>query len=490
MQTRVPSVRIRQLNTHPVVAGRRWIVYWMSAQRRLRWNFALEYAVDLARDLNKPLLIVETLSCDDPWQSDRQHRFVLQGMADHAKAMRDGKALYRPLVEHESGQQHELLVSLSEHAAAIVVDDFPLRHVAVRRSAVAGEVDAPVFAVDSNGLLPLRAADRVFHRAFDLRRFLQKSLLPHLDDAPKANPLANVKIPPPGELPEVVRRRWPKANNHLLAGNAKSLAALPIDHSIGPASVDGGRQAAEKTLAHFLDNNLARYADARSNIDDSAASGLSPYLHHGHIAAHEVFDRIARREDWSPERTANKATGQREGWWGMSAAAEAFLDELVTWRELGYNLCYHRNDYDRYESLPDWARQTLAEHSGDARPHEYSCEAFEAARTHDPLWNAAQRQLVGEGRLHNYLRMLWGKKILHWSASPETALDIMLRLNDRYAVDGCDPNSYSGICWVLGRYDRAWGPERPVFGKIRYMSSDNTRRKLSVNAYVERYSEA
>jgi len=165
------------------------------------------------------------------------------------------------------------------------------------------------------------------------------------------------------------------------------------------------------------------------------------------------------------------------------------LDELITWREIGYNMCWQRDDYDQYDSLPNWAKQTLAEHADDERPELYDLDDFERARTHDPLWNAAQIQLVREGRIHNYLRMLWGKKILEWSASPQDALAIMIELNNKYALDGRNPNSYSGIFWVLGRYDRAWGPERPIFGKIRYMSSDSTARKVRVGNYLKQYAK-
>lgn len=195
-----------------------------------------------------------------------------------------------------------------------------------------------------------------------------------------------------------------------------------------------------------------------------------------------------RTEDWFFDRIAEKATGSRSGWWGMSEAPEAFLDELITWRELGFNMCWQRNDYDRYASLPDWALKTLKVHEMDERDYVYSLEAFETAGTHDPLWNAAQTQLVREGRIHNYLRMLWGKKILEWSPTPGKALSVMIELNNKYALDGRDPNSYSGIFWVLGRYDRPWGPERPVYGKIRYMSSKNTARKVRVGEYIKQYA--
>ena len=171
----------------------------------------------------------------------------------------------------------------------------------------------------------------------------------------------------------------------------------------------------------------------------------------------------------------------------MSEAAEAFLDELVTWREIGFNMCWQGEDYERYESLPDWAIKTLAVHAKDRRRYLYSLGDFEAAATHDPLWNAAQTQLLIEGRIHNYLRMVWGKKILEWTPSPREALEVMIELNNKYALDGRDPNSYTGILWCLGRYDRAWGPERPIFGKVRYMSSENTMRKVRVNEYMEKY---
>jgi deoxyribodipyrimidine photo-lyase len=202
---------------------------------------------------------------------------------------------------------------------------------------------------------------------------------------------------------------------------------------------------------------------------------------------YQVFDALMAREGWLGDLPA-KATGAKEGWWGVSAPAESFLDELVTWRELGYNMTSKRDDYDVFESLPSWARHSLDLHESDDRAFVYGLDAFEHAHTHDPLWNAAQRQLVAEGRIHNYLRMLWGKKILEWSATPREALSTMIELNNKYALDGRDPNSYSGIFWVLGRYDRPWHPERPVLGVIRYMSSENTARKMRVKEYVRKFA--
>ena len=250
----------------------------------------------------------------------------------------------------------------------------------------------------------------------------------------------------------------------------------------------GGYEAAQRTLRRFLDDRLDRYGAERNDPDAEAASELSGYLHFGHISSHQILDAVARREDWSPWKLSDETGGKRRGWWNLDESVESFLDELVTWREVGYNFCFHRQDYDEIASLPEWAQKTLAEHQMDSRPEIYDLEQFEQAATHDEIWNAAQNELRERGRIHNYLRMLWGKKILHWSRSPQDALDIMIELNNKYAVDGRNPNSYSGILWVLGRFDRAWGPEREIFGKVRYMSSKNTRRKLKLGGYLDRWA--
>ncbi|HVS19075.1 MAG TPA: deoxyribodipyrimidine photolyase, partial [Planctomycetota bacterium] len=244
-----------------------------------------------------------------------------------------------------------------------------------------------------------------------------------------------------------------------------------------------------RALRRFVVERLERYGEDRNALVDGAASGLSPWLHWGHVGAHEVLAEL-ERDRWSARDAVGASQGGKRGaWWGADAAREAFLDQLVTWRELGFHFAHRRPDHDRYTSLPEWARATLAAHAGDAREPCYDRARFEGARTHDGLWNAAQRQLVAEGVMPNYLRMLWGKKVLEWSASPEEALEHLIELNNRYALDGRDPNSYSGIFWTLGRFDRPWGPARPIFGSVRYMSSDSTRRKLDVAPYLERWGE-
>lgn len=483
----VPDIRIRALNEAPVRAEGNYVLYWMIAYRRTAWNFSLQRAVEWAQELSKPLVVLEALSCDYPWASDRLHRFVLDGMADNARRLESTGVLYYPYVEPEPRAGKGLLQSLAAQACLVITDDFPAFFLPRVVAAAARRLPVRLEKVDSNGLLPLRSADRVFTTAYSFRRFLQANLPGHLGEPPEADPLKEAELPRISGLGEDVTRRWPRASEETLSAAPQALKALPIDHSLVPAQTRGGQAAARNALGRFLEERLSSYAEERNQPDADMTSGLSPYLHFGHISAHDVFAELAKAEEWSLGRLAPTARGTRSGWWGMSPAAEAFLDQLVTWRELGFNMSWQRSDYDRYDSLPEWSRKTLADHAKDPRLHLYSFEEFELARTHDPLWNAAQMQLVQEGRIHNYLRMLWGKKILEWSPTPQQALQVMIELNNRYALDGRDPNSYSGIFWVLGRYDRPWGPERPVFGKVRYMSSESTARKVRVRQYISRY---
>lgn len=484
---RVSELRLQVAHDRPPAAGAEYVVYWMTAARRVRWNFALQRAVDWARELRRPLVIVEVLACGGRWDSDRLHRFVLQGMADNARELADAPVQYYPYVERQPGAACELFAALAAKACLVVTDDYPIGLPSV---ATTDPQAVRVERVDGNGLLPIRAADRAFPTAYAFRRFLQRVLPDHLLDPPQANPLARTPLARLASLPSAITRRWPAAGTRLLAGETAELAKLPIDHRVGPVGLVGGASAAGRAWKSFLNKRLAAYPDQRNQPEADATSGLSPYLHFGQISVHEVFQGVARHDDWSPTNIADRATGAREGWWGMSPAAEAFLDQVVTWRELGFNACAHLADYDRYESLPAWAQKTFSKHAPDIRAHVYALDEFAAGRTHDRLWNAAQGQLLAEGRMHNYLRMLWGKKILEWTTTPDEALAVMIELNNRYALDGQDPNSYSGIFWTLGRFDRPWAPERPVFGVIRYMSSENTARKLRVRQYVERYAPA
>jgi deoxyribodipyrimidine photo-lyase len=481
---KVPSIRLRALNAAPVNPGGRYVLYWMTAFRRPFSNFALQRAVEWAVQLERPLLILEALRCDYPYASDRLHRFVLDGMADNLRHFAERCCLYHPYVERQRGEGKGLLAALAGEACLVVADDFPAFFLPRMLNTAASRLPVRLEAVDGNGILPLRAADHDYPTAYAFRRFLQQELRGHLLDAPLHDPLQPSDLPRPASLPAALLARWPVAAAGLLRGEGTALAGLPIDHRVPVAATRGGFSAAQTALKRFLEERLPDYAERRNEPDRRATSELSPYLHFGHIGSHQVLARLLAREGWDLGRLSPEARGKRSGWWGLRRSAEAFVDQLVTWRELGFNFCAFRSDGDRFESLPAWARQTLDRHRDDFRPHIYALENFERAATHDPLWNAAQTELLRQGRMHNYLRMLWGKKILEWSASPEAALRIMLELNDRYALDGRDPNSLSGIFWCLGRYDRAWGPERPVFGKIRYLSSANTARKFSVKEYL------
>jgi deoxyribodipyrimidine photo-lyase len=484
----IPASRVRAPSDLPLRDGE-YVLYWMVAHRRAAWNHALDRALALCAARDRPLVVLEALRVGYRWASDRLHRFCIDGMADNAADFARAGVTYHAYVEPAPGHGRGLLEALAARAVAVVTDDFPcffIPRMLEAAGAKLARLGVRLEAVDGNGLYPMRDTDRVFTRAYGFRRHLQKRLPRFFDDRPSAQPFADYRRPP-HPLPAEVTRRWPAASAALLEGAPEPLAALPIDHAVPAVAERGGRRAARDRLAAFVAERYPRYGEGRNHPDDDVASGLSPYLHWGHLSAHEVFARVTEAEGWDPSRLAAEPTGSRSGWWGTSASGESFLDELITWRELGYNAAAHQPGFDRYASLPEWARKTLAEHADDPRPHLYSLEALDEARTHDPIWNAAQRQLRQSGRMHNYLRMLWGKKVLEWSPTPKEALARLIELNNRYALDGRNPNSYSGIFWVFGRYDRAWGPERPIFGKVRYMTSESTRKKLHLKRYLERW---
>jgi len=443
--------------------------------------------VHLAVTHGRPLVVLEPLDCDYPWASDRLHRFVLDGMRDNAHAFSSTPALYYPYVEPAPGAGRGLLHALAQHATVVVTDDYPCFFLPRIVQAAAERLTVRLEQVDSNGLVPVHAPGIAFPSAYAFRRFIQRHAREYLGVMPVAKPLASLTTPRLPRIPGTITRRWPPAEARLLDGGKDALAALPIDHSVPPVAIAGGSAAARSTWKAFLTRRLAEYPNDRNEPEQHGTSGLSPYLHFGHISSLEVLADLLKAERWTPRKLAERAAGERTGFWGVGDAAEAFIDQLITWRELGFNMCARRPDYDAYESLPEWSRATLEQHASDPRAHVYSLETLERGDTHDRLWNAAQGQMVRDGWFHNYMRMLWGKKILEWSAHPRDALRAMGELMNKYSLDGRDPNSYSGYFWTLGRYDRPW-PERPIFGKIRYMSSENTARKLSVKRYVAEYA--
>ena len=354
-----------------------------------------------------------------------------------------------------------------------------------------------MYTGDSNGVIPMSWTESAHTTAHGFRRFVHSNFSRTPQTWPKFNPIpkgydlvmedahfdsiiedSKLKLPP---------YEWLWRCSEGGSTGKKALSAIDIDHDVEPVRfVSGGRNSAIKQLSAFLTNRLERYHQDRNDIANPAVSGLSPWLHFGHISSIEIVEKILENGKWTPESIDMSRKGAREGWWGLSAGVESFLDQIITWRELGFNNAYHNENHNKFESIPEWAKKTLAEHSDDERVL-YTFEQIENAETHDEIWNAAQIQLLKTGIIHNYLRMLWGKRILEWASTPEQAAEWMIQLNDRYALDGRDPNSYTGIFWVLGRHDRAWGPERAIFGKIRYMSSENTRRKMNLKPYLQQF---
>ncbi len=482
----VPPTRIALSNDHDVRRDGAYVLYWMTAARRTTYSFALERALAWAIELGRPLIVLEPLRVAYPWASDRFHAFVIDGMRDNAAALEAAGALYYPYVEPSPGAGKGLLEALAADACLVVTDDAPFFFLRRMLEATAPRVPVRLEAIDGNGIVPLRAITQGFTFAHQFRRFVQKMIRPHLVRMPIAEPLSGLRLAR-GSLPTAITSRWPRSSD--LADAPSICARLAIDHRVPIVEDRGGSAFGRARLDAFIRSRLADYADARSHPDDAAASGLSFHLHFGHLSAHEVFARLTAHADWSIDKMAVKANGRRDGFWNASDAVDAYLDELITWREIGLARATHARDVITWDDLPSFARQTLEAHAHDRRAHVYELTAFEEARTHDPVWNAAMRQLREEGRIQNYLRMLWGKKILEWSAHPRDALDTMIALNDRWSVDGRDPSSYTNIGWVLGLYDRPWAPERPIFGRVRYMSSDAAVKKLRMREWLSRWAE-
>ena len=480
-------IRLQTLNEHPIDASKPYILYWMTSARRPTCNFALEHAIELANQHNKGLIVFEGLRMDYRWASDRFHQFVREGMRNNQHSFSKTKVTYIPCLETPNHPIKDILWSLIEQAASVVTDYFPAFFLPKMTNLVAQKCPVQFQQVDGNGIYPIWNTDKFFTTAHSFRRHLQKTIQPFLTDFPLEHPSSTLlqQYTPTEEHFDATTLEYFQQDI-----GALDLATLPIDHTIAPiADRIGGHTHATVRLKSFIQNGLTQYDTDRQSADNDPSSGLSPYLHFGHISAHEMVQRIWTTHNWTPDMTETKATGSRAGWWNLPSYVEAFLDQIITWRDLGFVYCHHDPNYATYESLPEWARITMEEHLNDTRTHIYDLQTFEKAQTHDPIWNAAQRQLIKEGRMHNYLRMLWAKKVLHWTKTPQDAIQILEELNNKYALDGRDPNSYSGIMWTFGRFDRAW-TERVIFGKIRYMTSDSTKRKMKLKNYLQTYGPA
>jgi deoxyribodipyrimidine photo-lyase len=421
----------------------------MRWNRRVQANHALNFAVELANGLNLPVLAAEDLTCDYPYASDRLHAFALEGVPELAKGLAKLGIGYAFDLNRKR-ERPGVFDGLAAGAAAIVTDDHPL-------NGPDFETDQAAYAVDSSCVVPAGLIEKRCYAAYSLRPKLHRLLPAYLKPVPAIRPRARF------------RDSLPTHTTGVRAGEIPGLIAVcEIDHGVAPSfSYRGGRSEAERALDRFLDARLRRYAREKNEPAARATSELSPYLHAGYMSSLEVALAVHARsiED--------------------KTASEEFLEELIVRRELAFNFARYARDPQAFAELPEWPRNTLTSHAGDPRDPLHSREQFERAETHDPLWNAAQKELLLRGRIHGYYRMYWGKKILEWSVGPEDALGTMLHLNDRYALDGQDPNSYANILWCLGLHDRPW-PERRIFGTVRYMSREGLARKTDVKAYLRK----
>lgn len=463
-----------------------YVLYWMQSTRRLQYNFGLEYAVSWANKLGKPLLIFEAFSCNYKWATDRSHTFMMQGMKENLDYAEDNDLNYITFCEEEHGQIEEMFKKITEHASLVISDEFPIFIIKKSNEKFSEKVDISYITVDSNGLIPLGLTEKDPYNAYFFRKIMQKNFVEAYTHPPKKDPINDLEINNKIESISDIVGGFPEGEKALNDISA-FIEGLNIDHSVKPIEWKGTRKAGLGMLGQFIQNVLLEYGNKRNDPDEQKTSHLSPWLHFGKISTFEIVRAVLEHQpqEWSLDKITynNGSTG---GFYNGNSDIANFLDELITWREVGFHFAHHRPDYDELESLPDWALKTLEEHWDDPREWNYSYEELANAETHDEIWNAAQTQLREEGIIHNYLRMLWGKKVIEWTSDPETALEYLIDLNNTYAIDGRDPNSYSGIFWCFGRFDRAW-QERPIFGKLRYMTSDSTRKKVKLKHYLNKY---
>ena len=482
----INNYRVFERNDQDAKASGDFVLYWMQTSHRLQYNYALEYAVGWANKLNKPLLIYEEMTCDYRWACDRFHQFYLEGMKEHFDEAEKKDFNYIPFVETEPGQSKAFVDQLMKQACYVVSDEFPVFFIRGRNERLGKELEVPFTTIDSNGLIPLGVTDKDPYSAYFFRKIMQKHFLECFTHPPKQDSLDDLENRDSWEISDDLADQYPPVAQYL--NDIESFrSGLSIRHDIPALGMKGTRQAALGKLGQFINYGLLEYDEKRNDPDENKVSGLSPWLHFGKISEYEIVNAVL---DYQPEGwdlgdiTFNK--GSTGGFFNGDPNIDGFLDEVITWREVGFHFAHHRPDYAEFESLPEWALKTLNEHRNDPREWVYSYEELEQSQTHDEIWNAAQTQLREEGTIHNYLRMLWGKKVIEWTPNPETALEYLIELNNQYAIDGRDSNSYSGIFWCFGRFDRAW-QERPIFGKVRYMTSKSTRRKVKLKQYLDKY---
>lgn len=439
--------RLQALNARD--PGRGPVVYWMSRDQRVADNWALVYAQQEALARQVPLAVVFALAPSFPGATARAYAFMLEGLRQVDESL---KELGVPLFLLHGDPVAVVPAWVRQHKAGLLVTDFdPLRVKRQWREAVARTVDAACVEVDAHNIVPCRAASpKLEVGAYTLRPKLNRMVEGFLTAFPGLvrHPVAWRRPVPGTDWAAVVRGRG--------------------DAAVGPVRwLEPGEAAAQRALAGFIRRRLAAYDTQRNDPGLDGQSGLSPYLHFGQLSAQRVALAVSR----------SAATQE---------AKARFMEELIVRRELSDNFCHYQPHYDTTAGFPAWAQASHAAHAGDRRPYLYDRARLEAGATHDPLWNAAQREMVCHGKMHGYMRMYWAKKILEWTASPAEALDVALYLNDRYELDGRDPNGFAGVAWSIGGvHDRPW-PERPVFGKIRCMTAGGCRSKFDVDRYIRR----
>jgi deoxyribodipyrimidine photo-lyase len=449
----IDPARVQVLNDAPVRPDGKYVLYWMQQSQRAVANPALEYAAAEANALGKPLVVGFGLTDDYPEANERHYAFMLEGLRDAAATLRRERGV--KLVVRR-GQPPAVAVGLAAEAALVVCDRGYLRHQRRWRDHVADHAKRRVVQVEGDVVVPVEAAsDKQEVGARTLRPKLHKlwdRYLKPVETVPVRHPSVRLRVDGDVDVSDV----------------EGTLQRLKVDRSVHRSRrFSGGHSAAHEILRDFLSRKLDGYDERRNDPSLGATSTLAAYLHFGQI---------------SPAEVALEVRASRRG---SDADRDAFLEELLVRRELSVNFVHYCPNYDAYEGVPAWARKTLDERCGDPREVVYTPRQLEAADTHDPYWNAAQREMVLTGFMHNRMRMYWGKMILAWSETPEQAYETTLRLNNKYFLCGRDPNAYANVAWVFGLHDRPWGPRRPVFGTVRYMNAAGLERKFGIGAYVK-----
>jgi deoxyribodipyrimidine photo-lyase len=452
----IHPARVTPLNRLDSRDGR-FVLYWMQQSQRAGWNHALEYAVHEANRLNQGVVVGFGLMRDYPEANQRHYAFMLEGLQETADELAS-RGIAFVMREGSPGQ---VALTLARHASAIVCDRGYLRHQKQWRRHVADRAGCRVVQVESDAIVPVNVASG---KADYAARTFRPKVMSHLDEY-------LLELPPAPVGKTTLRFRHDLESD--VGSTERLLRERPGDSSVRGVGrwFRGGASRARSRFESFLEGSLERYRANRNQPQTGDTACLSPYLHFGQVSPLELALRI------QPYAAA------------FRPEVDVFLEELVVRRELAINFTEYTEDYDSYTCLPSWAVSTLERHRSDPRPHLYSDRQLEDAATHDPYWNAAMAEMRHTGFMHNYMRMYWGKKILEWSNSPENAYGTALSLNNRYFLDGRDPNSFAGVAWIFGLHDRPWG-ERPIYGTVRSMTAGGLERKCDIRAYVRRVREA